>query len=86
MDDYIKDIDDNLDLSNKYISVNNMQLRKDEIEVLERYDIDYKNCNSLKEILCLIEDVFQNSYDDMSDLEEISISISERDYYVNTNK
>ncbi len=59
MDDYIKDVADNLDLSNKFVSINNMQLRKDEIEVLERYDIDYKNCNSLKEILCLIEDVFQ---------------------------
>ena len=86
MDDYIKNVADNLDLSNKYINVNNMQLRKDEIEVLDRYDIDYKNCNSLKEILCLIEDAFQNSYDEMNDLEEVSISISERDYYVNSNK
>ena len=86
MDDYIKEISNNLDLSDKYVSINNFLLKKNEMEVLDRYDIDYKNCSSLKEVIYLIDEVFQNSYDDMTDLEEVSISISDRDYYVNSNK
>ena len=86
MDDYIKEVSDNLDLSDKYVSINNFLLKKNEMEVLDRYDIDYKNCSSLKEVIYLIDEVFQDSYDDMVDLEEVSISISDRDYYVNSNK
>ena len=86
MDDYIKEISNNLDLDDKYVSINNFLLNKDEIEVLKRYNINYNNCNSLKDILFLIDEVFQNSYDEMLDLEEVAISISDRDYYVNSNK
>ncbi len=86
MDDYIKEVSDNLDLSDKYVSINNFLLKKNEMEVLDRYNIDYKSCNSLKDIIYLIDETFQNSYDDMTDLEEVSISISDRDYYVNSNK
>lgn len=86
MDDYIKEVSNNLDLTDKYVSINNFMLKKTEIEVLDRYEIDYKNCNSLKDVIYLIDEVFQNSYDDMIDLEEVSISISDRDYYVNSNK
>lgn len=66
---------------------NGLSLTNYEIEVLNRYDIDYKNCSGLKEILYLIEDVF--NYDDVADYEEldsVSSSIAERDYYQNTNK
>lgn len=66
---------------------NGLSLTNYEIEVLNRYDIDYKNCSSLKEILYLIEDVF--NYDDVADyegLDSVSSSIAERDYYQNTNK
>lgn len=86
MDDYIKEVANNLDLDDKFVSINNFMLKKTEMEVLDRYDIDYENCNSLKDVIYLIDEVFQNSYDDMVDLEEVSISISERDYYVNSNK
>ena len=86
MDDYIKEVSNNLDLTDKYVSINNFMLKKTEMEVLDRYEIDYKNCNSLKDVIYLIDEVFQNSYDDMIDLEEVSISISDRDYYVNSNK
>ena len=86
MDDYIKEVSNNLDLDDKYVSINNFLLNKDEIEVLKRYNINYNNCNSLKDILFLIDEVFQNSYDEMLDLEEVAISISDRDYYVNSNK
>ena len=86
MDDYIKEVSNNLDFSDNFVSINNFLLKKEEMEVLDRYNIDYRSCNSLKDVIYLIDEVFQNSYDDMGDLEEVSISISDRDYYVNSNK
>lgn len=65
---------------------NGILLTNKEIEVLDRYNIPYKNCTSLKDIIFEIESII-NELDIMDeDLEEISISISERDYYQNTNK
>ncbi len=65
---------------------NGILLTNKEIEVLDRYNIPYKNCTSLKDIIFEIENII-NELDIMDeDLEEISMSISERDYYQNTNK
>ena len=65
---------------------NGILLTNKEIEVLDRYNIPYKNCTSLKDIIFEIESII-NELDIMDeDLEEISMSISERDYYQNTNK
>lgn len=64
---------------------NGILLSKDEIEVLRRYDIHYENYNSMKELIYEIEDVITD-LTDATDLEEVSINLSERDYYHNTNK
>ena len=71
--------------SNSLNDINGLLLTNKEIEVLNRYNIDYKKCISLKEIIYLIEDIIEDE-DDIEDLELISQSISERDYYQNTNK
>ena len=71
--------------SNSLNDVNGLLLTNKEIEVLNRYNIDYKKCVSLKEVIYLIEDIIEDE-DDSDDLELISQSISERDYYLNTNK
>ena len=71
--------------SNKLVNIGNgLMLTNREIEVLDRWKINYKNCSSLKEIIYLIEDVIED--DDSEELDSISMSISERDYYQNTNK
>ncbi len=85
----IDEIVSNLDFKSlELVSLGNgLSLTNYELEVLNRYNIDYNNCSSLKEILYLIEDVF--SCDDIVDYEEldsVSSSIAERDYYQNTNK
>ena len=85
----IDEIVSNLDFKSlELVSLGNgLSLTNYELEVLNRYNIDYNNCSSLKEILYLIEDVF--SCDDKADYEEldsVSSSIAERDYYQNTNK
>ena len=57
-----------------------------EITVLEQYKINYKSCSSLKEILFEIEDILNDMDIVDEELDYISSTISERDYYQNTNK
>lgn len=64
-----------------------LSLTHREIEVLNRYHIDYEMCVSLKEVLWKIEEVFSECDEELlDDLDSISSSIAERDYYQNTNK
>ena len=84
MDDYIKDISNSLDFNNNFHDINGLILNDYEISILDKYNIDYKECSDLKSLIYCIEEVLnEESFDD---LEEISISISERDYYENTHK
>lgn len=71
--------------SNSLNDIGGLLLTNKEIEILDRYNIDYKKCISLKEVIYLIEEVKEDE-DEIDDLELISQSISERDYYLNTNK
>ena len=72
-------------VGNSLNNVNGLLLTNKEIEILDRYNIDYKKCISLKEVIYLIENTLDEE-EDTEDLELISHSISERDYYQNTNK
>ena len=71
-------------VGNSLNNINGLLLTDKEIEILERYDIDYKKCVSLKEVIYLIEDILEE--EEIEELDLISQSISERDYYQNTNK
>ena len=85
-DEYIKTIDSWLDFNSNILNdVNGLFLSNKEISVLKDYDINYETCNNLKEVIYLIEEKI-DEYDSPDDLLEISDSISERDYYANTNK
>ena len=64
--------------------VDNLILNNHEISILDRYDIDYKRCVDMKDLIFLLED-YLNDIED-NELEEILMSISERDYYKNSNK
>ena len=73
--------------SNKLQKVNkNLMLTNKEIEVLSRYDINYSNCQNLKEVLFEIEEILNDMDIVDEDLDLVSASIAERDYYQNTNK
>ncbi|MBQ1551793.1 MAG: hypothetical protein IIZ67_06795 [Bacilli bacterium] len=84
MDEYISKVASNLDLSNNLQNINGFLLTTKECQVLDQFGIDYKNCTSLKEVLFEVEEVLEEQYDDQ--LEDVSISISDRDYYQNSNK
>ena len=84
MDEYISEVANNLDLSNTLQNINGFLLTTKECQVLDQFGVDYKSCSSLKEVLFEIESILEEQYDDQ--LEEVSISISDRDYYQNSNK
>lgn len=64
---------------------NGIYLSDNQIEVLKRYDIDYKKYISLNSLIFEIEEIL-NEKVDASDLEEVSSRLSELNYYNNTNK
>ena len=64
---------------------NGLLLSNNDVSILEKYDIDYNSCTSLSELIYLIEDYLEDS-DELVDLEELSIKLSEFNYYQNTNK
>ena len=89
MKDYnIDELVNNIDFtSGKFNDIGNgILLTNKEIEVLERYNIPYKNCHSLKDIIFQVEELISEMDIVDEDLEDISDTISERDYYQNTNK
>ena len=55
------------------------------IEILERYDIDYRKYNSVSALIFVIEEIL-NSGVEANELEELSRDIQEFNYYNNTNK
>ena len=63
---------------------NNIVLTGEEIEILETYNINYQKCQSISELIYLIE----NNKDDSNydDLDWVESSLAEFNYYHNTNK
>jgi hypothetical protein len=87
-----KDVDLNKLINNVYDDKNMIKMRgngiylsDNQIEVLKRYDIDYKKYISLNSLIFEIEEIL-NEEVDASDLEEVSSKLSELNYYNNTNK
>lgn len=74
--------------SNKYTTVGNgLMLTNNEIDTLKRFNIDYLKCSSLKELVFQIEEACNElDGEDLEQLDYISSTIAERDYYQNTNK
>lgn len=66
----------------------NIYLNNREMQILKMYDIDFQNCVDMNDLLFKIDDVLNDLYDnsDFEDLEWVSSSISERNYYMNTKK
>ena len=65
----------------------NLFLTNYEIAVLKKYHIDYDNCKTAKEILQKVESIISDLEDlEQEELDQVSMSIAERDYYQNTNK
>lgn len=77
-------IDDLLKLDEYKKRENGLILRDSQIEVLDRYDIDYRMFSSLSTLLMEIDEVLNEVFEE--DLEEVSKELSELNYYEFTNK
>lgn len=65
----------------------NIYLTNYEMEILSKFHIDFEKCYSSKEILQKIENKMRYlEEEEQADLEQVSMSIVERDYYQNTRK
>ena len=79
IDDIVKETHEGLNLN----KINdNLYLTNKQIEVLERYDIDYHT--SIEELMFNLDEILNEN--DYEDLEEVSNSIAEFNYYHNTKK
>ena len=74
-------IDKNIPLKRK----NGLVLRDSQIEVLNKYDINYEEYSSLNELISEIEDILNNE-GSIEELEVLSEELQEIVYYNYTNK
>lgn len=63
---------------------NGIFLSDNQITILNMFNIKPETCNSINDLLFLIEDELENEYDE--DLDIIGKEIAEFNYYTNTNK
>ena len=74
-------------MENKFVKKikNDLYLSDSDIEILEKYEIDYLKFKSVKELMFQIETILRNS-DVEDDLEDLLIKLSDYNYYFQTNK
>lgn len=73
----------------KYLSVDNgkgVLINREDISILNNYGFDYKKYSSLQELIFDIDNYLNDTYEDLNDLEEVLIKLSETNYYINTKK
>lgn len=87
MEEYdIEKLTNEINFEENFIGYNQkgIVLTNKEIDVLKRNEIDYEKYTSVSELLYDIDEIL--NYTDDEDLEVVSENISERNYYLNTNK
>lgn len=80
MDNYIIDLDSFMNIDNG----NGILLSKYEIELLLKYDIDYRNYSDIESLLKEIDDILENDY--IEELDDIVIKLEEQHYYKDIKK
>ena len=66
---------------------NDIYLSDNDLEILKRYEFDITKYSNIKSLILDISAYLEEDYDnDLDDLEEVLDSLSEFDYYHNTNK
>lgn len=62
----------------------NIYLSQEQMDILDSYNINYKNCSSLSELINELEIIFDETDDDV--LSNLLDLLSERNYYENYKK
>ena len=83
------DIDKIISETHNNISMNkindNLYLSNNQISTLNKYNIEYKT-KSINELIYELEEILNNSYEELNDLERLSQDLAEFNYYYNTKK
>ena len=82
VDDLVRDIYNDKNMTK--MRENGIYLSDNEVDILNKYNIDYKKYSSISNLIFDIEEILNEEVYD--DLEEISKKLSEFNYYNNTNK
>ena len=69
---------------NFYKKYGNLYLTDKQVNILNKYNINYQKFNNIKELIYYIEYILNN--DNLDDLEGVSEELSELEYYNYTNK
>lgn len=64
----------------------NIYISLEQINVLKKYNINVDNYKTINDLIYCIEDFLNNSYEELDDLEWVSQTLSEYNYYNNVNK
>lgn len=78
------DVEINPDYTMMKMVNKNLYLSQEQIDILEEYNIDYKNISNLSELIQILESVFDETNDDV--LNNLLDVLQERNYYENYNK
>ena len=67
---------------------NGLLLTDEQIEILNRHNINYEEFNNIQSLIFKIEEYINDvqGYMDITDIDEVSKELSEQNYYNNTNK
>lgn len=65
---------------------NNIYISEQQKDILDKYNIDVTKYSNVKELIYDIEECLNNSLIELDDLEWVSDTISEYNYYNNVNK
>ena len=80
-------IDEIIPSENNFLrKYNNIYISEKQKEVLDKYGLNIEKYNSINELIFDIEEYLNESYVELDDLEWVSQTISEYNYYNNTNK
>lgn len=84
IDEILKNI--NIEYSQLKDCGHGILLSAEEEVILNKYQINYKMCTSTSQLIFMIEDYLNDSYEELDDLDNLSKRLSEFNYYQNTNK
>lgn len=65
---------------------NDIYITDEQISILKKYDLNINNYRTVESLIYDIEDYLNNSYETLDDLEWVSESLAEYNYYNKTNK
>ena len=87
IDEFNLDIDEVVATDRKFLKkYNNIYISDEQISILSKYNINIEKYTNVSELMYDIENCLNDSYEELEDLEWVSQTLSEYNYYNNINK